>query len=69
VDESKSSAEGRTDHPEVCAGDPFFAAGRRTHGECVEAMRQEEARLGRKMIRPQDDGPGARGIRAGLPRP
>jgi hypothetical protein len=63
VDESKSSAEGRTDHPEVCAGDPFFAAGRRTHGECVEAMRQEEARLGRKMTDREREG-FARGFHA-----
>jgi hypothetical protein len=35
------------------AGDGFYAAGftklRRTHEECIVAMRAEEARLGRKM--------------------
>jgi hypothetical protein len=33
------------------AGDDFYAAGisRRTHEECVEAMHQEEERLGRKL--------------------
>jgi len=47
----KSSADQRADHPETRAGDPFYAAGmrRRTHAECIAAMRAEEERLGRKL--------------------
>ena len=51
MDESKSSAIRRTDHPETLAGDPFAYAGERdrSHQECVAAMHAEEGRLGRKM--------------------
>jgi hypothetical protein len=48
---AKDSADQRTDHPKVRAGDPFYAAGirRRTHEECIAAMHAEEERLRRKM--------------------
>ncbi len=51
VDESKSSAIERSDHPETLAGDPFAYAGarERSHQECVEAMHAEEERVGREM--------------------
>ncbi len=57
------SARGRKHHPEVRAGDPFVAAARRTHEECIEAMHAEEERLGRKMTDREREG-FARGFHA-----
>jgi hypothetical protein len=43
----------RSVDPRTLAGDPFAYAGdkikRRTHAECIAAMRAEEERLGRKL--------------------
>ena len=40
------------------AGDPFYAAGirRRTHEECIAAMHEDEARLGRPMSQREREG-------------
>jgi hypothetical protein len=45
------------------AGDPFYAASRRTHEECIGAMHEEEARLGRKLSDGEREG-FARGFHA-----
>jgi hypothetical protein len=38
------------------AGDPIYAAGRRTEAELIEALAEEEARLGRPMTPSEREG-------------